>query len=94
LSGIEKVHTDFVKRILKVKQSTPSVMLYSDLVRVPLSINIKKRVIGYWYVIINGDNNQKWQSDVNILQANGFIIECIKLIISLRNILILWMLNS
>ena len=31
-------------------------MLYGDLDRVPLSISIKKRVIGYWYVIINCDN--------------------------------------
>ena len=39
----------------KVKQSTPYVMLYGDLGRVPLSISIKKRVIGYWYDIINSD---------------------------------------
>ena len=31
-------------------------MLYGDLGRVPLSISIKKRVIGYWYDIINSDN--------------------------------------
>ena len=47
LSGIEKVHTNCLKRILKVKQSTPSVMLYGDLGRVLLSISIKKIVIGY-----------------------------------------------
>ena len=47
LSGIDKVQTDFLKRILKVKQSTRSVMLYGDLGCVPLSISIKKRVIGY-----------------------------------------------
>ena len=56
LSGIEKVHTDFLKRIFKVEQSTRSVMLYGDLGRVPLSINIKKREAGYWYDIINSDN--------------------------------------
>jgi len=28
-------------------------MLYGDLGRVPLSISIKKIVIGYWYDIIN-----------------------------------------
>jgi len=44
------------KQILKVKQSTPYVMLYGDLGCVPLSISIKKRVIGYWYDIINCDN--------------------------------------
>jgi len=32
-------------------------MLYGDLGCVPLSISIKKRVIGYWYDIINCDNN-------------------------------------
>ena len=48
LSCIEKIHTDSLKRIFKVEQSTPSVMLYGDLGRVPLSISIKKRVIGYW----------------------------------------------
>ena len=31
-------------------------MLYGDLGCVPLSISIKKRVIGYWYDIINSDN--------------------------------------
>jgi len=31
-------------------------MLYGDLGRVPLSISIKKRVLGYWYDIINSDN--------------------------------------
>ena len=38
------------------KHVTPSVMLYGDLGRVTLSISIKKRVIGYWYDIINSDN--------------------------------------
>ena len=52
---MEKVQTGFLKRILKVKQSTPYVMLYGDLGCVPLSISIKKRVIGYWYDIINSD---------------------------------------
>ena len=37
------------------KHVTPSVMLYDDLSRVSLSISIKKRVIGYWYDIINSD---------------------------------------
>ena len=46
----------FLKRIFKVEQSTRSVMLYGDLGRVPLSINIKKREAGYWYDIIDSDN--------------------------------------
>ena len=31
-------------------------MLFGDLDRVPLSISITKRVIGYWYDIIDSDN--------------------------------------
>ena len=56
MSHIEKVHIDFFKRILKVKQSTPYVILYGDLGCVPLSISIKKREAGNWYDIINSDN--------------------------------------
>ena len=33
LKQLEKVHTNFLKRILHVKQSTPHVMLYGDLGR-------------------------------------------------------------
>ena len=42
---IEKVHTDFLKHILNVKQSTPHVMLYGELGRYPLAILIKKMII-------------------------------------------------
>ena len=46
------MHTDFLKRILKVKKSTPNIMLYGDLGRVPLSTGIKKRAVGFWYDMI------------------------------------------
>ena len=53
LSSIEKVHTDFLKHILHVKKSTPHIMLYGELGRFPLDITIKKRIISYWYKLIN-----------------------------------------
>lgn len=56
LTMVEKVHTDFLKRILKVKSSTPNVMLYGDLGRFPISLSIKKRAIGFWYEIVSGEN--------------------------------------
>jgi len=31
-------------------------MIYGDYGRVPISVSITKRVIGYWYDIINSDN--------------------------------------
>ena len=56
MSAIERVHTDFLKRILKVKKSTPNGMLFGDLGRVPLSIGIKNRAVGFWYdMLLNKD---------------------------------------
>jgi len=49
LKQLEKVHTDILKRILHVKQSTPHVMLYGDLGRYPVSIAIKKE--NHWFLV-------------------------------------------
>lgn len=43
---IERVHTNFCKRILKVKKCTSNFMVYSELGRLPMSIIRKLRIIG------------------------------------------------
>jgi hypothetical protein len=45
---IEKIHLKIYKLILHLKQSTPNVMIYGELGRFPLYIDIKTRVISYW----------------------------------------------
>ena len=57
LSLIEKIHTDFLKRVLNVKKSTPHAMVYGELGRFPLSITVKKRIIGFWYKLITNHYN-------------------------------------
>ena len=52
LTDIEK---DFMKYSLHVKKNMPNVMLYGDLGRFPLSVIVKKRVIGYWFDLLTGD---------------------------------------
>ena len=45
---IEKLHLKFCKFILKINNKTPNYMVYGELGRHPLIINIKKRMISYW----------------------------------------------
>ena len=56
LAIVEKNHTDFLKFILIVKKSTPHLMLYGELWRYPICIIIKKRIVGFWYNLINKEN--------------------------------------
>ena len=44
-----------MRYILHVKKNTPNVMLYGDLGRFPLSVTVKKRIIGYWFDLLTGD---------------------------------------
>ena len=55
---IENVHNDFLRNILKLRKSTPLYILYAELGRRPLQINIKNRMIGFWISIINGKNSK------------------------------------
>ena len=57
LNLIEKVHTGFMKHILNIKKATPHIMLYGDLGRYPLSIMIKKCIIGVWYKLTHNQYN-------------------------------------
>ena len=72
LSLIEKVHTDFMKHILNVKKSTPHIMLYGDLGRFPLSIMIKKRIIGFWYKLTH--NNYNLSSILYKILCKDFVV--------------------
>ena len=51
---IERVHLKFCKLLLKLKKSTPDFMVYGELGRYPLDVNIKLRTINYWSKLING----------------------------------------
>ena len=53
---VEKIQTDFCKRILKVKKCTPNYMLYAELGRFPLIINRKIRIVKYWIKLLNTNN--------------------------------------
>ena len=42
LDMLERVHTDFLRRMSKCRKSTPKYMLYAELGRYPIEITVKK----------------------------------------------------
>ena len=45
---IERVHLKFCKLLLSLKTSTPSYMIYGELGRYPIDLDIKTRLISFW----------------------------------------------
>jgi hypothetical protein len=52
LAILEKIHLQFIKRILSVRSSTPSFMVYGEYGRYPLEIKIKLRVLHFWIKLL------------------------------------------
>ena len=58
LQQIEKIQLDFLRSILKMKSSTPLVMVYGEFGRFPIAIQIKIRMIKFWAKILTGKNTK------------------------------------
>ena len=67
--SLEKMHLQFCKKILQVRETTPSYMIYGELGCYPLSIKIKLRIISYWNRLISNEN--KLSSKLYKLHMNG-----------------------
>ena len=50
---IEKIHLYFLKRILKVRNSTVNNMVYCELGRLPLYVERQCRMVKYWTNLLN-----------------------------------------
>ena len=55
---IERVHTEFLRKITKARKSTPKYMLYAELGRYPLSIIIKQRMLNFWTILLTGKTSK------------------------------------
>ena len=51
---IENLHYEFLRRITNLKKSTPIYMLHAESGPLPIEINIKNRMVGFWLSIVNG----------------------------------------
>ena len=45
---IERVQTEFLRKITRSRKSTPKYMLFAELGRHPIQIDVKVRMINYW----------------------------------------------
>ena len=55
---LEQLHLKFCKMVLKLKQSTPDVMVYGESGRLCLEYYAKKRMVNFWSRIVLGDENK------------------------------------
>ena len=53
-STLENLHRKFCKMVLKLRSSTPNVMIYGETGRFPLEVLVKARMINYWSRIVLG----------------------------------------
>jgi hypothetical protein len=53
--NIEKVHLQFLKNILRVRTTTPNHLVYDELDRFPLVIDIKCRMLTFWNKLISSN---------------------------------------
>ena len=54
---LEKVHLRHMKNILRVKMSTSTLPLYSELGRFPIILKMKMRLVNFWKRIMSSENN-------------------------------------
>jgi len=70
---IERLHLKFCQLLLHLKTSTPDYMVYGELRRYPISIDIKVRMITFWCKLIMGKQSKLSHICYKLLYNNNFI---------------------
>lgn len=55
---LECVHLEFLRKISKLRKSTPRYMLYAEFGRFPLKIIIKQRMLNFWTRLLTGKSTK------------------------------------
>ena len=58
LEILEKLHLKFCKYVMKLKSSTPDVMVFGESGRLKIEYYAKKRMINFWATIVCGNRNK------------------------------------
>jgi hypothetical protein len=70
---IERLHLKLCKLLLHPKTSTPDYMVYDELGRYPIRIDIKARMINFWCKIIMGKQSKILTYVINNFMTIMFI---------------------
>ena len=68
----ERLHFKLCKLLLHLKASTPDYMVYDELGRYPISIDIKVRMIKFWCKLIIGKQSKLSHICYKLLYNNSF----------------------
>ena len=53
----ESFHRKYLKKILKLRPSTPNCMIYGEVGKLPLQVTVDKNMINYWLRLLNKDQH-------------------------------------
>ena len=67
---VENLHRKYCKMLLKLRSSTPNIMIYGETGRFPFEVIIKERMIKYWSRIIIGKKEKLSYIAYNICKSN------------------------
>ena len=57
INMLESFHRKYLKKILKLRPSTPNCMIYGEVGKLPLQITVDKNMINYWLRLLNKDEH-------------------------------------
>ena len=76
---LERIHSDFLRKLTNLRRSTPLYMFYAEFGRYSIHINIKIRMINYWNKLIIGKQSKlSYKIYKYILQLPSFESKWIK----------------
>ena len=70
---VTKLQLKFYKLILKLKNSTPSLMVFGETGKYPVDVAIKTRMLCFWFKLVSGENACKLSSVVYRCLLNLYI---------------------
>ena len=75
LDIIERIHTDFLRRISKCRKSTPKYILYAEMGRYPIEITIKHRMLSFWARLVT-EKTSKLAYNIYLFMMKSPEVDC------------------